>query len=67
MSFKKQITEDQMQELELRAFEGEVVFLNTPEACEAAAERLRSAGMLGIDTETKPTFKKGVFKGIDIC
>ena len=60
MSFKKQISEEQIQELELRAFEGEVVFLTTLEEAQEAAQRMKEAGMVGIDTETKPTFKKGV-------
>lgn len=45
--------------LPIESFGGTIHVIETPEAANAAIERLRHAPMLGIDTETKPSFRKG--------
>lgn len=45
--------------LELISFEGEIIVIDAPKSVELAVNELRSASVLGFDTETKPSFKKG--------
>ena len=45
--------------LPIESFNGTIHVVETPEAAEAAIATLRQATMLGIDTETKPSFRKG--------
>jgi len=40
-------------------FTGEILFVDSPEALDAAAAELRRAPVLGFDTETRPSFRKG--------
>lgn len=42
------------------AFEGEIYVIQSTSEAERAVEVLRQSPILGIDTETRPTFKKGV-------
>lgn len=45
--------------LELISFEGEITVVDAPKALESAVKELALAPVLGFDTETKPSFKKG--------
>ena len=45
--------------LELISFEGEIIVIDAPKSVELAVNELRKAQVLGFDTETKPSFKKG--------
>lgn len=45
--------------LELIAFEGAITVIDTPNALKSALLELKNAEILGFDTETKPSFKKG--------
>lgn len=56
---KLEISKAEVNLLPLWRFEGEVVILETADQFEAAAARLSQAACIGIDTETKPTFRKG--------
>lgn len=42
-------------------FEGEIVLIKTLEAARRAASELKEEKVLGFDTETRPSFKKGEF------
>lgn len=40
-------------------FKGNIVLVNTPEDAEQAVAKLSSSSVIGFDTETRPSFKKG--------
>jgi ribonuclease D len=58
--FQKQITKEEIYELPLKAFEGEVVVVEDKETLKEVLPELRRQAVLGFDTETKPNFKKGI-------
>ena len=59
ISFQKSITKDEINDLPLEAFEGEIVIIDSDEGLEEAVEYLKQFPVLGFDTETKPSFTKG--------
>lgn len=59
ISFQKSITKDEINELPLEAFEGEIVIIDSDEGLEEAVDYLKQFPVLGFDTETKPSFTKG--------
>lgn len=42
------------------AFTGEVIVVNTEEKCHSAMEYLNAQSIVGVDTETRPSFVRGV-------
>lgn len=54
------LTPEEFLTLPQARFEGEVVLAETPEDALNALSRLHGEPVLGFDTETRPTFKKGV-------
>ncbi|MEM7792261.1 MAG: 3'-5' exonuclease [Verrucomicrobiota bacterium] len=58
---KKSITKAQINELPLIAWEGRIEVLCTEESMVRVANLLREERLLGFDTETRPTFKKGQY------
>ncbi|MCZ4696247.1 3'-5' exonuclease domain-containing protein 2 [Ancylomarina euxinus] len=59
ISFQKTITKEEINNLPLEAFEGEIVIIDSDEGLEEAVEYLKQFPVLGFDTETKPSFTKG--------
>jgi ribonuclease D len=57
--FHESITNEELNSLEYRSFEGEIVLVDTMEKYFEAIPELKKYRVLGFDTETKPTFKKG--------
>lgn len=57
--FKPGLTKDDVNECPLFKYEGEVVLVESEETLEAVLPALAVERVLGFDTETKPTFKKG--------
>ena len=57
--FRESITNDELKELPLRFFEGEIHLIDRYNDLVSAARYLESKPLLGFDTETKPAFKKG--------
>jgi ribonuclease D len=57
--FNSEITKEEIKELESSAFEGDIYIVDDPEGAVIAAKELMSYKVLGFDTETKPSFKKG--------
>ena len=53
------ISKQQLADLPAAAYEGKTVVVDSREDAEKAAEVLRSASVIGFDTETKPSFKRG--------
>ncbi len=56
----RKLTKDEINELPIRAFEGPVMLVSSDEEVGPAVQRLRRDPLLGFDTETRPSFKKGV-------
>jgi len=57
---QKAITKDEINELPIVKFNGEMHIITDQEGCVRALEALAGEKILGFDTETKPAFKKGV-------
>lgn len=57
--FKNKITREEIDQLPVYAFSGEVVMVEEESQVEAAVRELSAFGRIGFDTETKPSFRKG--------
>lgn len=57
--FKYIVSQDEINALPIGAFEGNIHLINNPDAAEEAGKLLLSETMLGFDTESRPSFKKG--------
>uniref|UniRef100_UPI003217F114 3'-5' exonuclease n=1 Tax=uncultured Draconibacterium sp. TaxID=1573823 RepID=UPI003217F114 len=58
--FKESISNEELTEMPLRKFEGEIILVDSPEKVRMAVRELAGQPIIGFDTETKPSFKKGV-------
>ena len=56
---KKSISKAEINEFAIQAYEGKILCCSTPDAAEKAAQELLKENLLGFDTETRPTFRKG--------
>ena len=59
-TFATHIAKTAIQDLPLTYFEGEVVMVDRPEQVAEAAAYLNQFTILGVDTEARPSFKRGV-------
>jgi len=57
--YQENITAEELALCELSWFKGEIVLVDNMKAFNEVFPRLLGADLLGFDTETKPTFKKG--------
>lgn len=57
--YKRKITKEEINELPLHRYEGRVEVVRTDEELAVAIARMRQENLLGFDTETRPTFRKG--------
>ena len=57
--FQKEITREEVDKLELIQYEGPVAVIGTDEEFHREIDRIESHAILGFDTETRPSFKKG--------
>ncbi|MGD0755233.1 MAG: 3'-5' exonuclease [Bacteroidales bacterium] len=57
--YKENITVEELAEHELSWFKGEIVLVDNLKTFYEVIPRLLASDMLGFDTETRPTFKKG--------
>lgn len=64
--YKQNISNDEVNLLESIQFEGEIFVVNTEKEQSEAVEYLKTQRVLGFDTESRPTFKKGVPSKISI-
>lgn len=58
--FAQHIDKNTIQALPLTSFEGEVIIVDLPEKVQEAVEYLGQFTVLGVDTEARPSFKRGV-------
>lgn len=61
-----QITKDEINELPLGQFEGEIYLIDKSEDVEEVADFLKTQAIIGFDTETKPAFRKGVVNQVSL-
>lgn len=61
MSFPKKITKEEISQLPLGEFQGPSKLITRPSELREAVEELKDHPIIGFDTETKPTFRKGQF------
>lgn len=61
-----QITKDEINELPLGQFEGDIYLVNKVEDVAEVVEFLGTQSILGFDTETKPAFRKGVINPVSL-
>lgn len=54
------ISKDEVNELPIGHFEGEIVLIDEEAQVEEAADELSRHRLIGFDTETRPSFRKGV-------
>ena len=59
MEFPTSISPEEMAQLPILRYEGEVRLVESPEALEREAAAIRRERVLGFDTETRPAFRKG--------
>jgi ribonuclease D len=58
-TYSENITIDEIKELDLSWFEGDIVLVDSMDKFYQVLPRLQKSRILGFDTETKPSFKKG--------
>ncbi len=57
--YRRKISKDEINELPLERYAGEIRIVRSEEELADAIDRLRDEDVLGFDTETRPTFRKG--------
>jgi len=60
MMFPANITNEEINELDLFQFNGKIVVISEQKKITRALDEIREREVVGFDTETKPSFKKGV-------
>lgn len=59
LPFQKSITSEEANRMPLKAFEGDIILIDKYEDLNEAVQYLKNYNILGFDTETRPSFKKG--------
>jgi ribonuclease D len=57
--FAEKISGEELLELPLKQFEGDIVMVETPKMVKIAVKYLQDFDAIGFDTETRPSFRKG--------
>ena len=57
--YRENISAEQIRELDLSWFKGEIIVVDNFRKFNSALPRLLNSNILGFDTETKPSFRKG--------
>ena len=60
------INREELNELPIGGWEGETILVDKPEDVESAIQAINKETIIGIDTETRPAFKKGVVYHISL-
>jgi ribonuclease D len=60
------ISKEEVNELPLGQFEGEIYLIDRADQVEEAVDFLESQTLIGFDTETKPSFRKGEFNHVSL-
>jgi len=59
MTFRENIDKEELAEYPVSGFEGEIVLVDDYDKVEESVRILKSSSVIGFDTETRPSFKKG--------
>lgn len=59
MIIKNKITKEEINEMPKVEYQGQIYIIDTPQQADFAVRYLNQFPLLGIDTETRPSFKKG--------
>ncbi|MEZ5106702.1 MAG: 3'-5' exonuclease [Draconibacterium sp.] len=62
--FKESITREELIDLPLKWFEGKIIVVDSYQKVSEAIRILSKENIIGFDTETKPSFKKGVINTV---
>jgi len=62
--FKESISKEELTDMPLKRFEGEIVLVDSHKKLKRAVIELSGQPIIGFDTETKPSFKKGVINKV---
>jgi len=62
--FQESITKEELEELPLKSFEGEIIVVEDQSVLKDSVAYLKKCKIIGFDTETKPSFKKGVSNSV---
>ncbi len=57
--YREEIPKEELHEFPIGKFEGDVFIVETIDAVAGAVKELRKSDIVGFDTETRPSFKKG--------
>jgi ribonuclease D len=57
--YREEIPKEELKDFPVRKFEGDVLVVDTLNTAVKAVEELKKSDIVGFDTETKPSFKKG--------
>ena len=63
-NYKKVITKEDINLLKLDKYNGEIILIDTEDALAKACIEIAKSAIIGIDTETKPSFKKGIINTV---
>lgn len=64
--YRENISNEEVNALPVGAFGGQIVVVDTPEAIALACEYLAAQPVIGFDTETRPSFTKGVSNKVSL-
>lgn len=64
--YRENISNEEVNALPVGAFGGQIVVVDTPEAIVLACEYLGAQPVIGFDTETRPSFTKGVSNKVSL-
>ena len=59
--YKKVITKEEINELPLFRFDGKIILASGEDQIDAAVAEMENEALIGFDTESRPTYKKGQF------
>ena len=62
--YKKVISKEDINSLDLGRYLGEIVLIDTENDLHKACEEIAKCSIIGIDTETKPSFRKGIVNSV---
>ena len=57
--FKNTITKEELRDYQIKHFQGKIFIINNTRDVEEATDILKKQEIIGFDTETRPSFKKG--------
>ena len=64
--FKTKITKDEVNQMPIAIFEGKITLVDDSSKIQQAIEELRKSVVVGIDTETKPSFTRGTHNKVSL-